>query len=54
MEKLYSWIADRLPKKIIYFCGIRLWAHGTTGKYGNTEAPTLTVADALDRWKGKR
>lgn len=49
-EKFWFWLAWRLPRSLVYFAAIRMFAHGTTGKYGDTEAPGLTVSDALRRW----
>ena len=51
MEKFYSWLAYRLPKRLVYFASIRLMSHATVGQYGNTIVPELTAMDALDRWK---
>lgn len=50
-ERLWLWFIHRLPKKIIYWCAVRLGAHATTGKYGNTIVPNLTFMDALKRWE---
>lgn len=50
-ERFAGWLAYRLPRRLVYWCGMRLWVNGTTGRYGTTEAPALTVNDALDRWR---
>lgn len=42
-----AWV---LPRWLVYWATIRVWAHATTGQYGTTEAPALTVAEALNRW----
>ena len=39
-----------LPRRIVYWCAIRVGAHATTGKFGNQNVPALTMADALKRW----
>jgi len=49
-ENTYGWIARRLPKRLIYFATIELWAKTTSGKYGNTLVCELTVDDALRRY----
>lgn len=53
-ERFFMWLAWRLPRKLAYFATIRVFAHGTTGPYGHTEAPALTIADALQRWEAPR
>lgn len=50
-ERFWSWLARRLPRELVYHAVIRCFAHGTTGQYGHTEAPGLTVAEALRRWR---
>lgn len=53
-ERIPDAIARRLPRRVVYYAAIRLWAHGTTGRYGRTIAPELTVADAIERWEPAR
>lgn len=43
-------IAWHMPGWLVYWCAIRLMAHGTTGRYGTTDPSTLSVIDALKRW----
>lgn len=49
-EKAVLAFVWRLPGWLVYWCSIRLMAHATTGKYGNTVVPELTAMDALKRW----
>jgi hypothetical protein len=42
-----AWI---LPRRLIYWCAIRLMAHGTQGQWSNQAVPELTAMDALKRW----
>lgn len=51
LDSTYQKIVSRLPKKIVYFCAIRLMAHATCGKYGDTEVPKLDIITALKRWE---
>lgn len=44
-------IAYALPRKVIYYCAIRLIAHGTTGVYAKTNVTQLTAMGALRRWE---
>ena len=50
-EKILLKIAWMLPKKIAYWCAIRVMAHATTGDYGSTIVPELNAMDALKRWE---
>jgi hypothetical protein len=52
-ERVIRWIVWHMPRSVIYWAGVRLWAHGTQGAWGNTEAPTLRVDQALRRWEGR-
>lgn len=49
-ESLLRKIVWRLPRRIVYWAYIRVAAHATTGVYGNTVVPELTMMDALKRW----
>ena len=49
--KLSRWLANRLPKRVVYFAVVRLVAYATTGDYKMTSATTLGVMDALKRWE---
>ena len=49
-EKIWMWLAWRMPKRLVYFCGVRMGAHATTGPYSKEEAPSLYFMEALRRW----
>lgn len=49
-EKFWTWLAWKMPRRLVYWCSIRLGAHATTGEFGNTVVPELTFVDALERW----
>lgn len=49
--KLQMWIANHLPRWLVYWAAIRLMAHATTGKYDTTIVPELNAIDALKRWE---
>jgi hypothetical protein len=51
MEKLYTWLAFKVPRKLVYWCAIRLMVHATTGKHQNQVVPELLAMDALERWE---
>lgn len=39
-----------LPKRLVYWCYLRIGAYATMGKYGQTVVPELTMMDALNRF----
>ncbi|UUZ75507.1 hypothetical protein LP414_27715 [Polaromonas sp. P1(28)-13] len=49
-DKFWFWLADRLPRKLVYFASIRLMAHATTGRWGADVVPCVTGVDMLKRW----
>lgn len=50
-DEVWRWLANHLPRRLVYFAGMRLWIHGTWGKYSDTEVPSLLMVDALKRWE---
>ncbi len=48
--KFWMWLAMKLPKKMIYFCAMRLIADATTGEYSTTIVSELGAMDALERF----
>ena len=51
-EKVAMWLSSKLPRTLVYWCAIRLFAHATTGKYSKQFVPELTALEALRRWNG--
>ncbi len=51
IEKFWFWLAWLVPRKLAYFCTIRLGAHATTGQYSNTVVPEVTYMDVLKAWE---
>lgn len=49
-EKILMAIAWRMPREVAYWCAIRLFAHATTGEYGDGYPEETTVVEALRRW----
>jgi hypothetical protein len=52
-EKLMFWVAWRLPSDLVNFCGIRVAAHATSGKFGGNPA-NLTFDETFRRWDDAR
>jgi hypothetical protein len=51
-EKLLLWFVWRLPRTLVMWCAVRVHAHATTGRYGNTNPGDLTIMEAMKRWEG--
>lgn len=49
-DEMYRLIISILPKRLIYFTAIEMWAKTTTGKYSNTIISELTVGEAIKRY----
>jgi len=45
------WVANKMPKKIVYWCAIRVGVNATTKVYENQVVAELLVMDALKRWE---
>ncbi len=52
-ENFWPWLAQRMPRKLVYWCAIRLMAHATTGRYSTCCPDRVTILQALDRWNRK-
>jgi ribosomal protein L39E len=50
-DRIPQWIARHLPRKVVYFAAIRVWANATTGKYGHTNAVETKCDEAIKRWE---
>lgn len=52
VTKIYQWIADKLPKRLIYFCYIRFMAFATTHGEGQKMTPNeITFSKAVEIWE---
>ena len=49
-DRFCQWIAWHIPVRIAMWTYVRVGAHATTGKHGNTVVPEITMMDALGRW----
>ena len=45
MDKFYEWLASKLPKRLVYFCGLRMIDKVSYGNY------RITVNTVLNRWE---
>ena len=52
VNNFYQWVANKLPKKLIYFCYIRFMAYATTHGEGVYMTPDeVTFSKAVDIWE---
>lgn len=51
LDRLTKWLAYRLPPRLVYFCGVRIWEYATAGGYATTDRYELTIDEALWRWE---
>ncbi len=52
VNNIYQWIADRLPKKLVYFCYIRFMAYVTTHGEGEFMQPDeMSFSKAVEIWE---
>jgi hypothetical protein len=49
-EKLLIRVAWMLPRKLAYWCAVRVMSHATVGEYSHQIVPELTAMEALQRW----
>lgn len=50
-ERFWTWFAWKLPKRLAYWCTIRVCSAATLPPYGDQVVPELTAMDALKRWE---
>ena len=49
-DRMSQWLAWRLPKPVVMWCGYRMGAHATSGQWANVSPNTVTFFDMVDRW----
>lgn len=50
-EDVWLWLAFRMPRKLVYWCAVRVAAYATSGRYEHQIVPELRATDALKRWE---
>jgi len=48
--KTLHWVAKKMPRTIVYYCGMNVMYHATSGKYSSTVVPELSGMEALKRF----
>lgn len=49
-ERAWLWASRALPRELAYWAFIRVYAHATTGKYGNTHPDKIGYGKVARRW----
>jgi len=50
IDKIWMWVAWRLPKRLVYWATIRLMTHATVKEWSDESVTELNAMDALGRW----
>ncbi len=51
VEKFWLWLSRKLPRNLVKWCAYRVAIHATTGQYGKTVIPELSMMDMFNRWE---
>lgn len=51
IDKFIMKLAFKLPRRLAYWCTIRVGANATVGNYSDQIVPELTFFKALERWQ---
>ena len=49
--KFMYWVVRRLPKTLVYFCGMYIVSQATSGKHSDVIVPDIRAMDALKIWE---
>ena len=49
-EKVYKWVAYKLPKLLVTWVGWRLMVHASSGKWRLQGLKKLTMDEVMERW----
>lgn len=52
-ERIWVWLAWRLPRGLVYWCAIRLITAAYGGKYADRVMGTLTTGEVIGAWRGE-
>lgn len=47
----YRWLAWRLPRRLVFWCAVRLVVNATTAPYPEEQSDTLSWGEVIARWK---
>jgi hypothetical protein len=49
-DRLPMWVAWHLPRRVVFWCAIRVGSNATTGVHGTQVVPELLYMQSLERW----
>ena len=50
-EKFKLWFVWNLPKWVVYWCVIRVWAYVTCDEYSDRSPDEVSLSEALKSWE---
>ena len=50
MDAFWQWVANMLPRNLVYWSAIRLIAHATMGRWPDEQVTEVTAVATLRRW----
>lgn len=50
MDRVFYWLAYRLPQRLAYWAAVRVMAHASHA-HGSREMDAITPADCLKAWR---
>lgn len=48
--QLAQWLAWHMPREVVYWCGVRMAAYASQGKWSGEECTGVTVMEMIERW----
>lgn len=54
LDGLWLWLVRFIPRSVVYWAGVRLLAHATSGQYSDTHVANVSGIEMLRRWQAKR
>ena len=49
-DKIYCWLAWKLPKNLVKWCAVRLMTNASVGKHSSMVMSEITCIQALQAW----
>lgn len=51
IDRILSWLAWKLPRRLAYWCAMRVGVNASSGAWSGVVVPSVTVLEALERWR---
>lgn len=51
MERFYAWLAYRLPKRLAYWCYVRVHSYATVTEFTDRTPEEVNCFEAMKAWK---